>query len=431
MISFGVLTCSGLCFIINCLHSSNGSLKQIKASSFRLNITQTWGYYTSFDSKVDSDDEKKDWQNSGAYIFRPSTPEQHLHSIKPLSAIFQNTSVGMEVQVQYEVPWIKTTTRVMTGLPYLEVEYTVGPIPIDDHRGKEIVTRFSSPIKSSDTFFTDTNGREFMERKRNYRPTWDLNVFEPVAGNYYPVNAAIYIEDKSGAALAVATDRTQGGSSLADGSIELMVQRRTLADDWRGVFEPMNETDGGVTPYPPYGNATRFGKGVVVRGKHRIRIGDHGGAVLARSMMDTSFADPILFVGSSANDTVLPFRAFDFSGLEVALPPNVMLITRSLLYNETSLTFLIRLGHQYAIGEHEKYSKSVKVDLALCVPGFKIVDVVEMTLSGNQRYSHWLDKRFDWVGGGSAVNEVGITDNSTVVLLPMEIRTFRVTVKAP
>jgi hypothetical protein len=129
----------------------------------------------------------------------------------------------MEVQIEYEEPWIKTTTRVLTGLPCLEIEYTLGPIPVNDGRGKEIVTRLSSNIDSSGTFYTDSNGRDFMERKHNYRPTWDLNVYEPVAGNYYPVNEAIYIEDSS-AGLAVATDRTQGGSPLVDGSIELMVQ---------------------------------------------------------------------------------------------------------------------------------------------------------------------------------------------------------------
>jgi lysosomal alpha-mannosidase len=32
-----------------------------------------------------------------------------------------------------------------------------------------------------------------IERKLNYRPSWDLKVVQGVAGNYYPVNSAIYI----------------------------------------------------------------------------------------------------------------------------------------------------------------------------------------------------------------------------------------------
>ena len=37
-------------------------------------------------------------------------------------------------------------------------------------------------------------------------------------------------------------DRSQGGSSLKEGEIELMLHRRLLIDDNRGVNEPLNET---------------------------------------------------------------------------------------------------------------------------------------------------------------------------------------------
>jgi len=37
-------------------------------------------------------------------------------------------------------------------------------------------------------------------------------------------------------------DRAQGGTSLKSGQIELMLNRRILNDDARGVGEPLNET---------------------------------------------------------------------------------------------------------------------------------------------------------------------------------------------
>jgi len=37
-------------------------------------------------------------------------------------------------------------------------------------------------------------------------------------------------------------DRPEGGSSLRNGAIELMLHRRILHDDDRGVNEPLNET---------------------------------------------------------------------------------------------------------------------------------------------------------------------------------------------
>ena len=42
--------------------------------------------------------------------------------------------------------------------------------------------------------YTDSNGREFLERKLDYRPTWDLVQYEEVAGNYYPINMGLYIK---------------------------------------------------------------------------------------------------------------------------------------------------------------------------------------------------------------------------------------------
>lgn len=65
------------------------------------------------------------------------------------------------------------------------------------------------------------------QRVRYFRPQWNLTVEEPVAGEYYPVNFAIKTRDvASGVEVNVLTDRSQGGSSLADGALELMVHRR-------------------------------------------------------------------------------------------------------------------------------------------------------------------------------------------------------------
>lgn len=71
-------------------------------------------------------------------------------------------------------------------------------------------------------FYTDSNGREMLERKTNYRPTWNVNIQEPIAGNYYPVTSKISIKDGN-KRVSVMTDRAQGGSSLRSGEVELMV----------------------------------------------------------------------------------------------------------------------------------------------------------------------------------------------------------------
>ena len=102
----------------------------------------------------------------------------------------------MLLSVQKSLDFLDITVRVWKGLAphYAEVEWTAGPIPISDDKGKEVVIQYKSALKSGDTFQTDSNGREMLTRKLDYRPTWDLKVTQPVAGNYYPLTAAIAIQ---------------------------------------------------------------------------------------------------------------------------------------------------------------------------------------------------------------------------------------------
>lgn len=115
--------------------------------------------------------------------------------------------------------------RVYKNENYAEFEWLVGSVPVDDGIGKEIITRFYTDIQSEGTFETDSNGREILYRTRNKRQTFSLDLREQIAGNYYPINTKIAIDDGS-SRLAILIDRAQGGSSIIDGSVELMVCAR-------------------------------------------------------------------------------------------------------------------------------------------------------------------------------------------------------------
>lgn len=84
--------------------------------------------------------------------------------------------------------------------------------------------------QTDDKFYTDSNGRETLERKKNFRPTWDYDATtEPIAGNFYPITTSISIRNfapgSENQEFAVITDRAQGGSSNEPGQIELMVNK--------------------------------------------------------------------------------------------------------------------------------------------------------------------------------------------------------------
>lgn len=86
-----------------------------------------------------------------------------------------------------------------------------------------MITRYSvATIASDATFFTDSNGREMIRRVRDRRPDYDIDIDEPVAGNYYPITTRIMMKD-SRTQVSIITDRAQGGSSMNDSNIEVMV----------------------------------------------------------------------------------------------------------------------------------------------------------------------------------------------------------------
>jgi lysosomal alpha-mannosidase len=91
--------------------------------------------------------------------------------------------------------WASQEISVYDEGEFVEVEWTVGPIPINDNIGKEIILRYDTNIQSESKYYTDANGREVLQRIRDYRPTWNYTVVETVSGNYYPINSRIWIKD--------------------------------------------------------------------------------------------------------------------------------------------------------------------------------------------------------------------------------------------
>uniref|UniRef100_H2Z3Y8 Alpha-mannosidase n=1 Tax=Ciona savignyi TaxID=51511 RepID=H2Z3Y8_CIOSA len=261
---------------------------------------------------------------TGAYIFRPnsSTPFHCSNDGKvKLSVLTGSNPLVQEVYQKFS-DWAYQVVRLYKGIKHIEVEWTVGPIPVKDQWGKEVISRYETNIDSNGYFYTDANGREVLERKKNYRPTWKLNQTEPVAGNYYPVNSRIYIRDAH-VQLTVLTDRSQGGSSLSSGALELMVHRRLLGEDSKGVAEPLNETG-------------QFGDGLITRGKHWLLLDTvTSSAKQHRLLGEEAFMSPLVMFGGATPPALQSF-------IVNPLPPNIHLLT---LATTNSGELLVRLEH--------------------------------------------------------------------------------------
>ncbi|CAF0732780.1 unnamed protein product [Adineta ricciae] len=394
-----------------------GNLHQIVNANKSLGVSfrnQGFYWYQGFAGN----NSRPEFQASGAYIFRPVSADP-----QPVSTTRTITCVKAE-QVQTAViifnDWASQEISLYEGEEYVEVEWTVGPIPVNDNIGKEIILRYDTDVNSGNKFYTDANGREVLERTRDYRPTWNYTVVEPVAGNYYPVNSRIWIKDQD-KQFTILTDRSQGGSSIHDGSVELMLHRRLLYDDRLGVGEPLNET--------------AFGEGLVVRGKQILFLqAPAASAAYHRIGAQRMYMHPLAtysLVQQTYDNYAANYRQ-TWTALADTLPLNVHLLTFEHLVENV---YQIRVEHYFEQNEDDTFSHPVTLDLQSVFNSIgKIEELVEVTLNADLPL---IDlKRLTWVTGDKESShpnapEARLMANSTVRLIPMQIRTFNVVVSHP
>jgi lysosomal alpha-mannosidase len=78
---------------------------------------------------------------------------------------FSSCSVH-EIHQQFS-DYIIQTVRTWEDEDYVEFGWIVGPIPIVNGVGKEIVTRFETNLKNEKVLYTDANGRQMVKRMFN------------------------------------------------------------------------------------------------------------------------------------------------------------------------------------------------------------------------------------------------------------------------
>ena len=379
-------------------------------STLSVKLDQQFFWYNASTGNINSS------QASGAYIFRPNSsnvfPVNSNNNKAKIKVITGN--LFQEVQQTFS-DFVSQVIRVYKGGNFVEFEYTIGPIPFQDGLGKEVISRFDTDLASNSTWYTDANGREMQERIRDYRKTWKLNNTEPVAGNYYPVNSRIYVQDKSKKTqFTVLTDRSQGGSSLKDGSVELMLHRRLLRDDYRGVGEPLNETG-------------QFGDGLIIRGRHWIVFDTIANSSAAHRLLGEKLLlrPAVAFNRDSGSpkDYLTKYNVM-YSAVSRELPANVHLLTLQFV---DANTVILRLEHQFEKNEDSTLSKPVTVSLDGLFKPFKIESMTELVLGANDELSNV--HRLQWK---TAEEEAPVTQEekrddlkaNSVTLNPMEIRTF-------
>ncbi|CAG2167933.1 unnamed protein product [Oppiella nova] len=385
-------------------------------------LTQDFAYYKS----MPGNNTRPELRASGAYVFRPDG-QSIAYNNSEFEAKVVETPALTEVHQKIN-SYISQVIRVHRDRDYVEFDYVCGPIPVlSDGVGKEIIARFATNLTTNAVFYTDSNGRQLMRRERNRRPTWPLTVTEPIAGNYYPVNTRIALKDELQALqMTVLNDRAQGGSSMTDGAIELMIHRRTLFDDRFGVNEAINETGVG-------------GQGLVIRGQMRVMLSSiETSAEQHRELAQRLYMEPLITFGryNGTQEEYLKDYKTKYSALTQELPKNVHLLTLEEWTGSNGTVVLLRLEHFYQSNESRSLSAPVVLSLDRLFAPFVISEAAEQTLGANEgvdalknrfKFNVKTDEKDLFVKNvlqfSDELNAINVNE-LTVTLNPMEIKTF-------
>jgi len=120
---------------------------------------------------------------------------------------------------------IHATGPIGEGI-WLENMFDFGPSP--NMKDWELVMRLRSGLTNGRRFYTDQSGLGMIRRE------WVEQA--GLEGNYFPVTGSIYLQDRSHR-LSLLVDHATGAASPAEGWLEVMVDRRTMYDDARGMGE--------------------------------------------------------------------------------------------------------------------------------------------------------------------------------------------------
>ncbi|KAL7642572.1 UNVERIFIED_CONTAM: hypothetical protein RMT77_007133 [Armadillidium vulgare] len=404
------------------LDGTTNKLKYIEfgrknGKSGKIEVSQDWMWYAG----MAGNNTESIYRASGAYIFRPDGSIKKFSDVGKITAIYDDSLVA-EIHQQWTT-WVSQVLRIYKDKNYVESEWLVGPIPIEDGIGKEIVNRFHfKNLKTNQTFYTDANGREMQKRVKDFRSTWKLNSTEPVSQNYYPVTSRIIISSSDGKVkAAIMNDRAQGGTSLSDGQMELMVHRRLLYDDAFGVGEALNET--------------AFGEALVVRGRHLLLHSNFASdecdfGCQHRTLGEELLLQPVITFSCSSSFSKDNKNKMNLS-LSNTLPLNIRILTLE-PWREGEI--LLRLENYYEKGE-SSLSGTTSVNIKETFAIWPIKDIEELTLGANKLIKD--NKRLKWKTRDDDVTFMERERNSYTLLKdatknnpdiftfsPMQIRTF-------
>ncbi|KAJ0029679.1 hypothetical protein NQD34_004676 [Periophthalmus magnuspinnatus] len=168
---------------------------------------------------------------SGAYLFLPDgKAKPYSQKETPVVRVVEGPLFS-EVVAHYQ--HFQQTVRIhnVPGVEGLSVDMMT-TVDIRDQTNKELAMRLVTDVQSGDMFFTDLNGFQIQPRRRYLKL--------PIQANFYPMPSQAYIQD-SQYRLTLHTAQSLGVTSLENGQLEVILDRRLMQDDNRGLGQGLKD----------------------------------------------------------------------------------------------------------------------------------------------------------------------------------------------
>lgn len=168
---------------------------------------------------------------SGAYLFLPDGDAKPYIFTDPPTIRVTHGRIFSEVVCFF--PHVTHTMRLykVQGLEGQSLEVS-NVVDIRGEYNRELAMRISSDINSQNRFYTDLNGYQIQPRLTMSKL--------PLQANIYPMTTIAYIQDV-GVRLTLHSAQSLGVASLKNGQLEVIMDRRLMQDDNRGLGQGVQD----------------------------------------------------------------------------------------------------------------------------------------------------------------------------------------------
>uniref|UniRef100_A0A663MVE3 mannosyl-oligosaccharide 1,3-1,6-alpha-mannosidase n=1 Tax=Athene cunicularia TaxID=194338 RepID=A0A663MVE3_ATHCN len=256
---------------------------------------------------------------SGAYLFLPDGDAKPYIFTDPPTIRVAHGRIFSEVVCFFH--HVTHTMRLykVQGLEGQSLEVS-NIVDIRGEYNRELAMRISSDINSQNRFYTDLNGYQIQPRLTMSKL--------PLQANIYPMTTMAYIQDV-GIRLTLHSAQSLGVASLKNGQLEVILDRRLMQDDNRGLGQ-------GVQDNKITANIFRF----LLERRHGTEVNEEKAPVSFPSLlshMTSSFLNHPVIPMSTYADAGVPEMLNTFSPLVSSMPCDMHIVNLRTIQSKVNI----------------------------------------------------------------------------------------------